>query len=118
MTVDKLSFDANVNCADLKISKEIYLRILGKAIVQTESDIESLRAALEKRDYDTIQTISHRLKGDYDNLRVTQLAQIARMMNNMMKAGEKDEARLKVLWEDIGACFSELKAQVVKTSHN
>lgn len=72
-------------CRELKISKEIYCRILKKAFEQTSGDLEKLRTAHSSGDVATIQAISHRLKGDYANLRITALSKIAEELNILAK---------------------------------
>jgi len=79
------------NSDSLKIPKDIYLRILGKAVSQTQTDIKDFETALPVADFDKIQSISHRWKGDYDNMRVTTLAMIAREMNLEVKNGRDKE---------------------------
>ena len=79
------------NADSLKIPKDIYLRILGKAMSQTQVDIKDMETALPIADFDKIQSISHRWKGDYDNMRITTLSMIAREMNQEVKSGRDKE---------------------------
>jgi HPt (histidine-containing phosphotransfer) domain-containing protein len=79
------------NADSLKIPKDIYLRILGKAVSQTQADIKDVETALPIGDFDKLQSISHRWKGDYDNMRITTLSMIAREMNQEVKNGRDKE---------------------------
>ena len=79
------------NADSLKIPKDIYLRILGKAVLQTLTDIRDMETALPVADFDKMQSISHRWKGDYDNMRITTLSMIAREMNQEIKQGHDKE---------------------------
>lgn len=108
------AFDLEKNCASLKISKEIYLRILGKAVQQTSQDLRDLNTALKADDKETIQRISHRLKGDYDNLRLSDMAQIARGMNEMIKADQYDKLSMSRSYQQFLTLFMQLQ-QFMKT---
>ena len=79
------------NADSLKIPKDIYLRILGKAVSQTQVDIKDMETALPIADFDKIQSISHRWKGDYDNMRITTLSMVARALNQEVKASRDKE---------------------------
>ena len=85
------------NAESLKIPREIYLRILGKAVTQTQTDIKDMEAALPFADFDKIQSISHRWKGDYDNMRITPLAILARQLNLEVKTGRDKEKIVEFL---------------------
>ncbi|MCB9771745.1 MAG: Hpt domain-containing protein [Candidatus Omnitrophica bacterium] len=87
----------DLNAESLKIPKPIYLRILGKAVSQTTTDIKDLEAALPFADFDKIQSISHRLKGDYDNMRISTLSKLARELNMEVKNGRDKEKMMQYL---------------------
>jgi hypothetical protein len=92
----------------LSISREIYLRILSKAINQTLGDFAAMERAWEISDINTIQSISHRWKGDFSNLRLTEIALIAKEMNDLAKANENTE-RMKMLYLSFKNLFEQLK---------
>ena len=96
------------NSATLKIGKDIYLRILQKAIAQTQQDVPELEKALEANDFETIQSISHRLKGDFDNLRITDLSTVARAINENVKS-DQDKEKITGLFEEFRKLFLELE---------
>ncbi len=104
-----LIVDLDKNCAQLKIGKDIYLKILNKAITQSTGDMEELKRAVQETDLDTVQTLSHRLKGDYDNMRITEIAAVARTMNNLVKTGNVDQEELSRLFAELSEIFQELK---------
>jgi len=87
----ELAINLEENSASLKIPKEIYLRILEKAATQTRDDINHMEEALPLADFTKLQSISHRLKGDYGNMRLTELSGIAKEMNEIAKAGQDKE---------------------------
>ncbi len=102
---------AQENAESLKISKDIYLRILGKAVAQTQVDVKDMQAALLSVDLEKIQSISHRWKGDYDNMRITPLAMVAKQLNQEVKAGHDNEkmAAFLVAFKDV---FFQLEAEL------
>ncbi len=104
-----LVINVDKNCEQLKIGRDIYLRILNKAVVQTTTDIAALGKALNGEDWDTVQKLSHRLKGDYDNMRITDLSSVARTMNVMVKSGNINQAELSGLFTVLSGVFKELK---------
>ena len=104
-----LTIDVDKNCEQLKIGRDIYLRILNKAVVQTTGDMVDLEKALNGGDWDTVQKVSHRLKGDYDNMRITDLSTVARTMNVMVKSGQINQAELTGLFNTLSVTFQELK---------
>ncbi len=103
--------NADLNAESLKISKDIYLRILGKAVAQTQNDIKDLESALPVSDIEKLQSISHRLKGDYDNMRVTVLSTIARELNLETKAG-RDKQKMFELITQFKINFAQLELEL------
>jgi len=103
--------DLDQNCESLKIEKSIYLRILARAIEQTAQDIHNLETALSAGDFETVQAVSHRLKGDYDNLRITHMSAIARQMNENVKT-QPDKEKLMELLNAFKADFEKLQKDV------
>ncbi len=99
------------NAETLKIPKHIYLRILGKAVLQTQTDMKDMHAALPFSNYDIIQSISHRWKGDYDNMRITSLSVIAKELNQEVKAG-RDKDKIVQLISQFGEVFLQLEAEL------
>lgn len=104
-----LAINVDKNCEELKIGRDIYLRILNKAVAQTTSDIVDLEKAMNGGDWDTVQKLSHRLKGDYDNMRITDLSSVARTMNVIVKSGNINQAELTGLFTVLSGVFKELK---------
>jgi HPt (histidine-containing phosphotransfer) domain-containing protein len=80
--------DLEQNSSTLSISKEIYLRILSKAVRQTQKDMTALDTSLAEGDFKTVQAISHRLKGDFDNMRIVALSSLAAQINEMAKSNQ------------------------------
>lgn len=101
-------FSIQSACDKLKIRKEIYLRIVRRAIEQTQKDIEDLRVAQLNSDIDKIQEIAHRFKGDYANLRIDQLSIIANQLGVLVKENY-DEERALVLIEEFAQAFDQVE---------
>lgn len=97
------------NSQSLKISKEIYLRILAKAVAQTREDIKNLEAALPVGKFDDVQAISHRLKGDYDNMRIVRLSSLAKELNEIVRTTQ-DKSRMIELVTEFKDYFQKLEA--------
>lgn len=106
-------FDPQQNAESLKIPKDIYLRILGKAVAQTQTDIKDLETALPFSDFEKIQSISHRWKGDYDNMRITALAMVARQLNLEVKTG-RDKDKIITFLTEFKDIFFQLQTELTK----
>ncbi len=105
------SLDFARNAALLHIPPEIYLKILNKAIGQTQKDLADLESALPVGNFDVIQSISHRLKGDYDNLRITLVSDVARELNQVVKE-KQDKDQLMALIARLQSNFAVLKQKL------
>src|SRR3990167_7988320 len=96
-TSKELTLDISQNSASLHISEEIYVRILGKAVDQTTRDVTELETAIPIDDFEKIRAIAHRLKGDYDNMRISPLSSIAKEINEIAKTSKDKERMLRLL---------------------
>lgn len=105
---NSFSIDVKQNAATLSIGKDIYLRILRKALEQSTQDIQDLTAALSTGDFDKIQSLSHRFKGDYDNLRIPELSSVAKKINEISKT-TKDREQVELLFSDFKGTFEKLQ---------
>ncbi len=99
------------NAESLKIPKDIYLRILNRAVEQTQKDITDIEAALPFSDFDKIQSISHRWKGDYDNMRIASLAMVARTLNQEVKTN-RDKEKIVGFLTQFKNMFFELETEL------
>ncbi len=106
--MNEFRIDLDQNSASLKISKEIYLRILDKALGQTQKDILDLEAALPIADFSKVESIAHRWKGDYDNMRLTVLSSIARKINEIAKTTQ-DKEKLTQLISEFKIYYQQLQ---------
>lgn len=102
---------AQQNAESLKIPKDIYLRILTKAVEQTQKDIKAIEEALPFSDFEKIQSISHRWKGDYDNMRITSLAMVARTLNQEVKVS-RDKEKIIAFLTQFKNMFFELETEL------
>lgn len=107
------AFNIQNACAELKIGEDTYLRIMRRAFTQTDNDLEELKKAYQKEDLEGIQAISHRLKGDYANLRVERLAVIAKALSDLLKASY-DHQKSGELIEDFSEHYLIVKDFVQK----
>lgn len=98
-------------CDELKINKEIYLRIVMKAFEQTAADLLKLHTAHAANDIPAIQAIAHRLKGDYANLRMKALSDAAAELNMLAKT-EYNATRALELIEQFHVVFEEMKLAI------
>ncbi len=99
------------NADSLKIPKDSYLRILGKAVSQTQVDIKEMEAALPFADFEKVQSISHRWKGDYDNMRITTLALLAKQLNQEVKTG-RDKEKIIMALSQFKDIFFQLESEL------
>ncbi len=106
-----MMIDIDKNSAELKIGREVYVRILRSAFEQTEGDLGAVDAAFAKADLEAIQSVSHRWKGDYANLRLDSLSEKARQLNNAAKSGQ-DLTQIKSLYEEFLKVFRGVKTNL------
>jgi len=105
-------FDLQCACDALKISEPIYLKIVRKALDQTSADLVELKKAYDANDLASIQSVSHRLKGDYANLRMELLSQIARHLNDLCRTEYRPE-QAGVLILELEAAFEQFKTYIL-----
>ena len=103
-----LNLNVEQNSASLSITPVIYLKILKKAVEQTSEDLKKIEAALPISDFDVIYAVAHKLKGDYDNLRITDLSNIARQIDGMAKRKQSNDGILE-LFDEFVVYFEQLK---------
>ena len=103
-----MKFNFDKNSAELRIDRSIYLGILKNALDQTAIDVDALDLAFAEKDILMIQAISHRWKGDFANLRLAPLAEIAKQLNDASKT-ENDFKVFKKIFDQFRAGFNELK---------
>ena len=107
----KLEIDFGKNAQELNISKEIYLRILCKGIVQTQTDVENLNNALQNNDHTKIKEVTHKLKGDYGNLRIEAISSLAKAIEDIVKTQQGLE-KMPDLFKELNSQFNQLKKLV------
>jgi len=106
-------FDTTRASAELKIKPEIYVRILNNALKQTDGDLENLKQAHAQNNVDQVQAISHRLKGDYANLRIQPLSEVAARLNVLAK-GEYQPDQGARLIQEFADIYNRIKPQIPK----
>ncbi|MFP4472593.1 MAG: hypothetical protein ACLFPX_01810 [Candidatus Omnitrophota bacterium] len=104
-----IDFNLAESSSALKIPPAIYKRILEKAIKQTEEDLFHLKEAGRTQDEEVIGRISHRLKGDFANLRIPQLSDKFRVINFMIKQDEYDPSVFQKNIQEISDLLEQLK---------
>ena len=105
------TLDVDAISAELQIGRDVYIRIVTKAIPQTEQDLADLEASLSAGDYIRIAAIAHRLKGTFDNMRITAIAMLARRMNDSAKTSSGSDD-IALLLNQCKGYFEKLKALV------
>lgn len=100
--------DTDLACSELKIPKEIYLKILGRAIEQTTTDLSGLLEALQSGSVERLQALSHKIKGDYGNLRVKPISETAKQLNDLCREAY-DRIQAEPLVETLQQQFQTLK---------
>lgn len=113
----QFSIDLDQNSASLSIPKEIYLRILSKAVSQTKTDISEMEDALPVADFTKLQAISHRLKGDYGNMRLVGLSGLAKEMNDIAKSSQ-DKERFRNALNEFKNLFLQLEIFLKGQKHD
>ncbi len=100
--------NADLACQELKIPKEIYLKILGRAIEQTTTDLSGLVEAFQSGSVERLQALSHKIKGDYANLRVKPISETAKQLNDLCREAY-DQVKAEPLVETLQQQFQTLK---------
>lgn len=104
----QLNINIEANSKDLNIKPQIYVRVLQKAVLQTSQDILALETALPVDDYDQVKAIAHKFKGDYDNLRITDMSSLARQIEDIAK-NSRDKEKIAGLTQNFIGYFDQLK---------
>lgn len=113
MTVKPLKLEISQNSSSLSITPEIYLRILQKAVQQTAHDIREMETALPVDDFAKVKAVAHKMKGDYDNLRITDMASIAHEIDAIAKSTQ-DKEKIALLLNDFMMYFEQLRVFIIK----
>ncbi len=100
--------DADLACQELKIPKNIYLKILGRAIEQSGTDLNGLVEAFQTNAVERVQALSHKIKGDYGNLRVKPISETAKQLNDLARDAY-DTTKAEPLVETLQQQFQTLK---------
>lgn len=74
--------------SEMHIPAETYKSILVTSLDPTKEDLKNLDTAIQTKDFENIQLISHRLKGTYSNLRIEDISGPAARMNDLSKNAE------------------------------
>lgn len=89
--------DFDKKCQELNIPKAVYMRILQKAIAQSSQDMTELENAGASHDIEKVKAISHRMKGDFGNLRMDEIALVSRQINELAKQGQISDQILTLI---------------------
>ena len=113
MNARPLNLNIPQNSSSLSISPEIYLRVLQKAVQQTAQDIREMETALPVNDFAKVRAVAHKMKGDYDNLRITDMSDIAREIDEIAKTTQ-DKEKIAGLLNDFLSYFDQLRTFIIK----
>ena len=108
-----LNLDVAKNSASLSITPEIYMRILQKAVLQTAQDIREMETALPMDDFTKVKAVAHKMKGDYDNLRITDMSSLAREIDEISRTSQ-DKERIALLLNEFAMYFEQLRGIILK----
>jgi len=92
-------------CNEMGFERDVYLKILINALVDIAKDVELLRAGITSGDMNTIQQISHRIKGASSNLRLNDIVLVATELNTLAKQGQ-EVSRYPSLYVQIEAAIN------------
>jgi len=93
--------------------KEFLIELLNELIEQVNSSQDSLKAAVEEKNYDELRFVAHGLKGAAANLDVSRMARIFKSLEdmgaqnntdgaeNLIKEAEESNKELAVFLENI-----------------
>lgn len=94
---------------EMHIDADMYKKILQSTVDTTVPDLPKLEQAIDAGDFETIQAISHRLKGTFLNLRLENIAAPMVEIDALSKAREGLEA-MKPHLEKFNGLFQILKS--------
>lgn len=106
--MEDAAVDIQRACDELKISKEIYLRIALKAVEQTAEELDDLRQAHLSSDIEKLKAMAHRFKGDYANLRIGVLSESAVKLEESVRNND-DWENSSALIEQFITIFQRVK---------
>jgi HPt (histidine-containing phosphotransfer) domain-containing protein len=92
---------------------DIFMEMLESSIDPTRQDLAVLQSAILDQNWESIQTVSHRLKGVFGNLRLDDLGGAAGRMNHLAKNKEGHE-EIKKIFADFQKQFSLLCAALAR----
>ena len=110
-----ITFNFEQNSATLKINPLIYVRIARAAVQQAQEDRTALDNALANSDWAKVQEISHRWKGDFANLRLSDLSELARQLNEIAKASVQDMNQAGALYGQFKEVLQHLEKALAST---
>ena len=76
---------------ELEIPQKSYVNIVKSSFKHTRKDIQELESAINKEDYEKMEYFSHRIKGVYANLRLNDLSNSAKEIEDNVKSKKSSE---------------------------
>lgn len=92
----KATVEANLQTAadELQLPLEVFMEIVNESMEPTKQDMAALDDAVASGNFKDIQTVSHKLKGTFGNLRLDSLVSKSKRINDLSKQEEGiDEIR-------------------------
>ena len=108
---EMLFLDADGISAELKIRREIYLRIVTSFSATLQEKISVLEQALQSRDHECLRRTLHEIKGTSSNLRLRDISAAEQLMHEEVK-GAADPAKMVQYLESIKKEAERLQAYV------
>ena len=70
---------------EMELPLDVFMEIVNESLPPTKEDMDALGQTVESGNYDDIQTVSHKLKGTFGNLRLDHMAGPAGRINDLSK---------------------------------
>lgn len=94
--------------AEMHIDAETYKKILSSTVTTTEADLPNLEQAIKDGDFETIQSLAHRIKGTLLNMRLEQIAAPMVEIDALSKSKEGLES-MQDYFTQFTSLFEQLK---------
>jgi HPt (histidine-containing phosphotransfer) domain-containing protein len=106
----KLDIDEIIKKAsqELSLDEETYVSFLNTLFTEGSEDIQKFSEAVESEDFETIQALSHRLKGEYGNIRLNVLAEPAVEIHNLTLNGGSIE-QIRTSFAQLHSAYTQLR---------
>lgn len=95
----------------LYIKPEVYLKILRSAVQSCSDELDAFQAVIEQDDYQAVHLIAHKFKGVFANLRISEVADSARMIDDLAKSNQP-RPQLMESFQEFKEHFAQLQQRL------